>query len=92
MPAILPLSPHLRQNGGLSFLSSTNRKVTRVQVRQVGWVGDDSHTADIPWCKRKCEAVPCRDATAGSFVAKPVFPSLVSVNLGFSISRAVAGS
>jgi hypothetical protein len=31
-------------------------------------VGDDSHV--VPWWKRKCETVRCRDATASFFVAK----------------------
>jgi hypothetical protein len=34
---ILPRSPQLSQNGGLSVLSSIGEK------RKVGWVGDDSH-------------------------------------------------
>jgi hypothetical protein len=37
-PAILPQSPQFCQNGGLSVLSS----VARDQIRQVGWVGNDS--------------------------------------------------
>jgi hypothetical protein len=39
--------------------------------RRVGWVGNDKHCfwANIPWWKRKCEAVRCHDASA-SFVAK----------------------
>jgi hypothetical protein len=35
--------------------------------------GDDSHIVfgkKIPWLKRKCETVYCRDATASYFVAK----------------------
>jgi hypothetical protein len=36
-PAILPRSPQLCQNGGLTVLSSWGGN------RKVGWVGEDSH-------------------------------------------------
>jgi hypothetical protein len=64
-PAILPRSPHLCQNGGLSILSSTEKQ------RKVGLVGRTVLLLSVKnsrW-KRKYEIVCCRDATAISFVA-----------------------
>jgi hypothetical protein len=44
-PVILPESPQLCQNSGLSvfIFNRGNREKSRGQVRRVEWVGDDSH-------------------------------------------------
>jgi hypothetical protein len=65
--AILPRSPQLYQNGGLSVLSSI-----RETENQGGWAGDNSRVIfgkKFPGEKRIVETVHC-DATASSFVAK----------------------
>jgi hypothetical protein len=54
------------------FNRENREKFAGVQVRQEGWVRDDSHIVfgkKIPWWKRKCETVCCHDATASSLVA-----------------------
>jgi hypothetical protein len=57
----------------MTFQSEEQRKVAGGQVRQVEWVGDDSHVVfgqEFPGKKRKYEMVHCSDAAACSFVAK----------------------
>jgi hypothetical protein len=59
LPAILPQSPHLCQNGHIwdsSSIRETEKK-SQGQVIRVGWVANDSEMV-------------CYDATASSFVAK----------------------
>jgi hypothetical protein len=65
--SILPQPPHLCQNGSFSVLSS----IGETENSRVG--RGESHVVfgqKFPGEKRKCEMVPCRNATAGSLVVK----------------------
>jgi hypothetical protein len=58
-----------------SFTSvmSNRRPIFYWGNRKFEWDRDDSHIVfwpKIPWWRRKCDTVRCRDATASSFVAK----------------------
>jgi hypothetical protein len=66
-PAILPRLSQLCQNGRLSILSSIGKS----EKSMVGW-GRQSYYfwSKIPWLKRKCTTVRCRNAAASSFVFK----------------------
>jgi hypothetical protein len=57
----------LCHNGGLSVLYSIRgiEKSRMIRGRQFC-----CFSSTIPWCKRKCETVHCRDATASSFIDK----------------------
>jgi hypothetical protein len=50
------------------YLQSRKQKIVAGgQVRQVGWVGDNSHVVfdqKMPWWKMKMRGVYCHDATA----------------------------
>jgi hypothetical protein len=61
LPAILPRSLELCQMAAFQFYLQSGKQ------RKVGWVGDGSHIIfghKIPWWKRECETVQCRDVTA----------------------------
>jgi hypothetical protein len=64
---ILPQSPHLCQNSGLS-ISSSIRETEKCRV------GGRQHSccfwSKIPWWEKKCETVCCHEATASSFITK----------------------
>jgi hypothetical protein len=65
-PGILPRSPQLCQNGGISVLFAIGEQ------RKLACLRDDSHVygKQITWWGRKGETVRYRDATTISLVAK----------------------
>jgi hypothetical protein len=59
-------------SNGCSF-SRGNKKSAGVQVKRVGWVGDNSQVVcgqTFPGEIKKCDPVRCRDATANIFVGR----------------------
>jgi hypothetical protein len=61
----MPRSPQLCKDGSISILSSIEETEYGVRGRQ-----PRCFWSQIPWGKRKCEKVRCRDATASSFSAQ----------------------
>jgi hypothetical protein len=58
---IMPRSPRLCQNCGLSVLSS---------IREIGESRVGGEQKSCFWSKKVCQTMHCREETASSFVAK----------------------